>query len=61
MKLCKVWKHANMNIYFIKKGLRNMLKMINLLEKNNQSRVKIIGSCLTFAHINSASFQSNVR
>ncbi len=38
-----------------------MLKMINLLEGNNQSRVKIIGSCLTFAHINSASFQGNVR
>lgn len=38
-----------------------MLRMINLLEGNNQSRVKIIGSCLTFAHSNFASFQGNVR
>lgn len=38
-----------------------MLRMINLLEINNQSRIKIIGNFLMFAHVNSASFQGNVR
>ncbi|CUK74594.1 hypothetical protein LM600983_60025 [Listeria monocytogenes] len=38
-----------------------MLKLSGKLEKNNQSRLKIIGSSLTFAHIKPAPFRGIVR
>lgn len=61
IKLCELWECASIEIHFTKKGLRDMLRMRKILEKNNQSRMKIIGFSLTFAHNNSASFQGYVR
>ncbi|CUM30543.1 hypothetical protein SLCC85_20028 [Listeria monocytogenes] len=61
IKLYQVWKHANIEIHFTKKGLRDMLRMKDMLEKNNQSRQKIIGISLTFLHRQPVSFQGSVR
>lgn len=61
INLYQVWKHANIEIHFTKKGLRDMLKLSGKLEKNNQSRLKIIGSSLTFLHRQPVSFQGSVR
>lgn len=61
IKLYRVWKRANIEIHFTKKGLRDMLRMRNMLEKNNQSRQKIIGISLTFLHDPVVSFQGSVR
>lgn len=60
-KLYEAWNRVNIEIHFTKKGLRDMLKLSKKLEKNNQSRLKIIGSSLTLAHIKPASFQGIVR
>ncbi|EAA0046483.1 hypothetical protein AMC29_12775 [Listeria monocytogenes] len=61
IKLYQVWKRANIEIHFTKKGLRDMLGMKDMLEKNNQSRQKIIGISLTFLHRQPVSFQGSVR
>lgn len=61
INLYQVWKHANIEIHFTKKGLRDMLRMKDILEKNNQSRQKIIGISLTFLHGQPVSFQCSVR
>ncbi|GAB1499914.1 hypothetical protein VFC2064_06590 [Listeria monocytogenes] len=61
INLYQVWKHANIEIHFTKKGLRDMLRMKDILEKNNQSRQKIIGISLTFLHSSPVSFQGSVR
>lgn len=61
INLYQVWKHANIEIHFTKKGLRDMLGMKDMLEKNNQSRQKIIGISLTFLHRQPVSFQGSVR
>lgn len=60
-KLYEARKRVNIELHFTKKGLRDMLKLSKKLEKNNQSRLKIIGSSLTLAHIAPASFQGIVR
>lgn len=33
INLYQVWKHANIEIHFTKKGLRDMLRMKDILEK----------------------------
>lgn len=60
-KLYEARKRVNIELHFTEKGLRDMLKLSGKLEKNNQSRLKIIGSSLTFAHIKPTPFRDIVR